>query len=91
MLHDRVAMFEDLLEATNFEITNLRRSVEAQNLNYSDLEAIQPDGQARRTVDRQWQFTKSDYSCSSGGTGGGSPGGGQSSGSFTEAKPSFSG
>ena len=31
MAHDRVAILEDRLEAATFEITNLRRSVEAQN------------------------------------------------------------
>ena len=31
MAHDRVEMLEDRLEAATFEITNLRRSVEAQN------------------------------------------------------------
>ena len=36
MPHDRVAILEDRLEAATFELTDLRRSVEAQNLIVAD-------------------------------------------------------
>ena len=36
MPRDRIELLEDRLEATTFEITNLRRSVEAQNMIVAD-------------------------------------------------------